>query len=74
MTDAEKVAHLEKQLARQDIQLARRIDQVEDVASKLRYVLENFVETEEGLFTFPDGDTWPAKTKPLDPEPGTRLD
>lgn len=64
MKDADKIRQLESQLARQDIQLARRIDYVEDLASKLKYVLENFVETEEGLFTFPDGDTWNAKCRP----------
>lgn len=37
--------------------------QIEDLSYKLQYVLVNFVETDEGFFTFPDGDTWPAKLR-----------
>ena len=37
--------------------------QIKDLTQKLQYVLVNFVETDEGSFTFPDGDTWPAKLR-----------
>lgn len=33
----------------------------EDLTAKLQYLLSNFIISEEGLFCFPDGDTWDCK-------------
>lgn len=30
---------------------------------KLDFIMKNFVEGEDGYFTFPDGDTWQCKEK-----------
>lgn len=35
----------------------------DDLVARLRFVLENYVESEDGQFTFPDGDSWPCKRK-----------
>lgn len=34
-----------------------------DLDTKLRFVLMNYVESPDGFFAFPDGDTWPCKQK-----------
>lgn len=31
---------------------------------KLNFIMKSFVETEDGYFTFPDGDTWQCKENP----------
>ena len=30
---------------------------------RLKWLLENYVESEDGVFTFPDGDSWKCKKK-----------
>lgn len=35
----------------------------EDLIAKLQFVLRYFVETKDGTFTFPDGDTWECGQK-----------
>ena len=32
-----------------------------DLKAKLQYLLSNFILSDEGLFCFPDGDTWNCK-------------
>ena len=39
-------------------------DYSKSLHDKLDFILKNFVEAEEGYFTFPDGDTWQCKEKP----------
>lgn len=36
---------------------------VQDLATKLDLVCKGYVETEEGLFTFPDGESWDTKKR-----------
>lgn len=36
--------------------------------NNLEFVMKNFVETEDGYYTFPDGDTWQCKEKPTTSE------
>ena len=36
---------------------------VQELYDKLTYLLDTFVITEDGTFTFPDGDTWACATK-----------
>ena len=36
---------------------------VNELENKLQYLLSNYIVSEEGLFCFPDGDTWSCKSK-----------
>ena len=33
-------------------------EEVMDLVAKIQYLIDSFVDCPEGLFTFPDGDTW----------------
>ncbi len=35
--------------------------EIQSLRAKLRFLLEGFISSEDGKFTFPDGDTWDCK-------------
>ena len=36
-------------------------EHVKDLVAKIQFLLDDFVDTPEGYFTFPDGDTWTCR-------------
>jgi len=42
-------------------ELAREREYSKDLYAKLDFVMKNYVEAEDGCFTFPDGDPWQCK-------------
>lgn len=36
---------------------------MDDSNARIQYLLDNYIESETGEFTFPDGDTWSCKQK-----------
>lgn len=38
-------------------------EEAHDLYSKIQFLMDNVVETEDGSFTFADGDSWSCKVK-----------
>lgn len=36
---------------------------IKDLCGKVQFLLDNYVETDDGFFCFPDGDTWESHYK-----------
>ncbi len=39
------------------------LEECADLRAKCQYLLSNFIMSDEGLFCFPDGDTWRCKER-----------
>jgi len=55
-------SYIAHQDALPEINNARR-EHEKDLIAKLQYLLDNFIPSEDGFFTFPDGDTWDCQKK-----------
>lgn len=42
----------------------RMIEANEDLAAKVFWLIDRYVMTEDGVFTFPDGDSWDLRQYP----------
>lgn len=38
-------------------------EHIQDLASKIQFLLDSYIETEDGYFCFPDGDIWVSRYK-----------
>lgn len=62
MTDTAVKTLVEMYEARGD-ELARARADASDLWQKVQFLMLNYIETEDGTFTFQDGDTWECKAK-----------
>lgn len=56
----QQVAYLEQENKRL-IEIGTEV--VTDLTGKVQWLLDNYITAPEGVFTFPDGDTWGVNTE-----------
>lgn len=62
MTDDQHKVYLPCPTCKANFDTARALEQdLADAGQRLNYLLMNFIESPDGKFTFPDGDTWECR-------------